>query len=777
MSLERFSGSRRLESWGSLVCALVICSHAAGLTFETNHLRLEISADGQVRSVRSKPDNVEYAELDSACPAAMIFRGGRREPVKEGKYAAATGPWTYRGGDHLPATAASRSGDLVTFEFGACGAKVICRVREKSDYLAFELVKMDGAGFDRVEFLRLNLRRLSCLGEWMGAVYDDRFGICLCGANPETDIQPVPGAREVLMTAAAESGVSLHGPTAILFACPAPRSGLLEIMDRVEQDFQLPRGVANRRSPVQRLSYLWAGDPTPQNIEEFIRYAKLGGFRMLLLSYTAFARGAGHFEWKASYPGGMADLQRVTAAIRAAGLKTGLHIHATKASKTDSYVTPLPDERLHRERSFHLSQSIGPDVTEIAVDENPAGCTLDADRRILKLGTELIEYQNYTWETPFRFTGCRRGRLGSLAAVHPVQSRLDLLDVDTWPAFIRFDQTTDIQDEVARRIAGIYRQTGPYDLVYFDGAEDVHEPFWYWVASAQQRVYRLLDPPPPVCESALYTHFGWHLINRANAYDAIAAPDAMKDFCRLMPCPTAAAREFDFSRIDFGWLGRFGSPGGAAGPDVYEFAASRAAAWDCPLSLHASLTDLRSNPRAEDCLAVFKIWEDARLTNQLSLTQRQSLRNVAPADAHYVPCFEQREILERILQNRGLTAVQRRILGDRREHHLFVNQLGRYELVELEEVTGLANGAVKAFAFRRPSNPADTYALVWTAEGGRRLRFSGPGVTAMRPFGNVLPGPAGEAVVGPRTYLLFSKMNLEQALRCLRESANQSIQP
>ena len=53
-----------------------------------------------------------------------------------------------------------------------------------------------------------------------------------------------------------------------------------------------------------------------------------------------------------------------------------------------------------------------------------------------------------------------------------LDDEVGLLDVDTWNVFIRFDQNTDIQDEVAERIAAIYRQTGPYAMVYFDGPVD-----------------------------------------------------------------------------------------------------------------------------------------------------------------------------------------------------------------------------------------------------------------------------------------------------------------
>lgn len=162
---------------------------------------------------------------------------------------------------------------------------------------------------------------------------------------------------------------------------------------------------------------------------------------MIVLSYTTFSASAGHFTWNKAYPNGVADLKRVTDAIRNAGLKVGLHIHYSKASRNDPYVTPVPDDRLHQVRHFTLSK-----------------------------------------------------------------------DID-------------------------------------------------------------------------------------------ATADGVKDFCRLMPCPTAEERTKDFSRVNFGWLGRFGG-NAPAGPDVYEYVASRAAAWHCPVSLHLALPEVEANPRAGPVIAL-----------------------------------------------------------------------------------------------------------------------------------------------------------------------------
>jgi hypothetical protein len=354
---------------------------------------------------------------------------------------------------------------------------------------------------------------------------------------------------------------------------------------------------------------------------------------------------------------------------------------------------------------------------------------------------------------------------------------LGLVDVDNWPAFIRFDQNTDIQDEAGRRIADIFRQTGPYEMVYFDGAEDVHEPFWHHVASAQYRVYRLLEPPPPVCEAAHYTHFSWHMITRSNAYDIVASADGMKDFCRLMPCPTAAARANDFSRIDFGWLGRFGkTSSGYAGPDVWEYVISRAAAWDCPISLKIGLNEIASNPRWADCFDAIKTWEDARLGNHLTDAHRDMLRNVDAEHARYVPCFEQRGIWKNFLAKRDLTEAQRAVLANRQEHHLFLNELGQYELVPIDEIPDVADGRIRAYSFRRNTRANDAYILAWAVDDDVNLRLPVPAsrLSVMQPFGKPLSPEedGGDAVVriADRMYLVLPGTPVRQARQILQQA-------
>jgi hypothetical protein len=333
--------------------------------------------------------------------------------------------------------------------------------------------------------------------------------------------------------------------------------------------------------------------------------------------------------------------------------------------------------------------------------------------------------------------------------------------VDDWTKFIRFDQDTDIQDEAARRIAEIVNATGPYDLVYFDGAEDVHDPFWYHVANAQYRVYRLLDPAPPVCEAAMSGHFSWHIMSRGNAYDVDGRH--IKSFCHEISCRTAPVRANDFTRIDFGWIFQLYRD---MGPDVLEYVLSRGAAWDCPFSLRLTLDEVAAHPRADDCFDVIRTWEDARSAGRLSEAQRLTLRTLDPNEYRYV------KVWHAVFLPQWVDAWSKGTFTDQ-EHHLFLNEQGQYELAPIREIPGVAGGRVKAFLFQRPAQPDDSYVVLWAKEGELSLKLpvSPERLTVMRPFGVQLPlaeqGDAAVVVVGSRRYLRLAGIGTEQAIRIL----------
>ena len=732
------------------------------VVLETHDLRLEIGSNGVVQSLTAKPCGTEYNWVSEPGPVAIVYRGGQLAYASQKEFIENEAP-VYRGGQSFPASGVSLIEDKLTIEFATAQVKATYQVKKCPDYLAFELLSIEGKPIDRIDLLNLKVKRLPYLGPWINVAYDDDFGICLCAGNIKTNAGMNQHKQYVEMKAVAEERVALKGTVAVLFGVRNPKNKFLDVMEIVERDFNMPSGARHRRLPVQNYSYLWCS-PTPENIDEYIKLAKRCGFRMIMFSYKAFSKGAGHFEWNSQYPNGMSDLKKVTDAIRGAGLKLGWHIHYSKATKNDLYVTPVPDDRLNKIRDFTFSAKIDSKTDTITVNENPSGCTLDDDRRILKAGNELIAYQGYTTSAPFRFSGCERGHLDTTPAEHQSGEEVSLLDVDTWPIFIRFNQDTDIQDETAQHIGEIARRTGPYDMVYFDGAEDVHKPFWYHVVNAQYRVYHHFQPEPAVCETALNSHFGWHMMSRSNAYDVPSKH--IKNFCHKIQCRIAPARALDFSRIELGWIfGLFDY----LGPDVLEYVISRGAAWDCPFSIVIKLEQLKAHPRLEDCLDVIRLWEDARIGNKLTDAHREMLRTLDKDDYQYIR-------LRYAQRNKVWVDTWKNVEFTDQEHHLFINERGEHELVAIKEIPDVADGFFKAYSFRRETRPDDTCILIWAVAGEADLLLpiAADRLTVMRPFGTQLLVEVkdGKAVVpvGGRKYLILTGMKEAGARELLRQA-------
>ena len=420
-----------------VLLAVAALAHAAGgqVVLETDNLRLAISDGGMLESLATKPSGAEYSAVYER---ADIYGDRAAGPIAV----------AYRGNRAFPASQVLRSADRLTVHFSGTDVAATYQFRQTEHYLAFKLVSLKGDPIDRLDLVQLRVRKLGRVGRLINLNYDDEFGICLCAGNVQTDASMDDRGDYLLMRATAEKEVGLVGTTAVLFGCPDPRRRFLDVMEIVERDFDLPAGAKHRRLPVQKYSYLWVR-PTPENIDQYVELAKRGGFRVVLFSYTSFTDfprgGPGHFAWGRNYPNGMADLKKVTDTIRRAGLKLGLHIHYDKAVKSDPYVSPVPDDRLHKLRTFTLAAEVDRTAETIPVQENPGGSALADGMRILQIGKELVAYESYTTTPTYRFTGCERGHLSTAAAAHREGDSVGLLDVDTWHSFVRYDQDTDIQ--------------------------------------------------------------------------------------------------------------------------------------------------------------------------------------------------------------------------------------------------------------------------------------------------------------------------------------------
>lgn len=662
------------------------------IIIETEVFRLVLGTDGRARSLILKSNGEEMLEAGEQVPFCTSTQD--RPFNNEIKLFHPNKRTTY------PANRILREGDRLIIGFDTAPYEAVVEVRTGKCYAAFTLadwiVKPGAEGYgglvmDRppvadFRLVQLPVRHRANLGDWLNSAWDERGGVAVLAADPYVDADHEERARCRLLNADLHRGVELLGATAVV-AAGTGSEGLLAAVEEVEEAFDLPRGVASRRSDKLNASIYWTYNANPSNIDEHISIAKRGGFRMMLIYYTALFKcpggygELGDYDWREDqFPNGAEDLRRMLDKIKAAGITPGFHTLQTHIGLNSRYVTPVADPRLNLTRRFTLMRPIPAEgeVGEIFVAENPVHAIRHDRGRVLRFGGELFSYEDYVTEPPYRFTGVKRGFAKTAPAAHGAGEGGGTLDISEFGATSCYiDQSTDLQDEVGAKIAEVY--DAGMEFCYFDGSEGVNPPCNITVSLSQWRVCRQFKRPPLFTEGAAKSHFGWHLQAGANAFDKFG-PEVFKE--KIIEFPFAEAPEMrkDFTRVDFGWWGMWLPGKNTVGlqADMWEFGTSKAAAWDCPATIQVELAYVRAHPRMGDILETMRRWEDVRAWKWLTEEQKEMLK-----DPHA-------------------------------EYHLYLNEAGEYELVRWEQIPDVCGGQVRAFVFERRG---ERYVAYWHVSG------------------------------------------------------------
>ncbi len=682
---------------------LACCAVAADVVVENDDFRLAVGDDACVRSLVVKATGEECVDASLKAPLLSVTQD--RPFDNELKLIHPNKRIVY------PANSLRREGDLLVFGFahGMYGAAVRLKVAPR--YVAFTLedfpferkgsyayLKMDVPQASSCRFLQLPARARRNFGNWLNACWDDKAAVCVAGTSPHPDVdhEDRPGAK--ILYAEALAGVRLRGASAAILAAPG-REAFLDAMDAFERDFGLPRGVRSRRSDIVREPiFHLSGDYSLAKTDEVVELAKKGGFRLVTMSYHNLFKSApswglcGNYDWRDDIPGGEADVRAALAKFHAAGISVGFHTLHTHIGLKSRYATPVADPRLNKTRRFTLAAPLSADTnaTEIAVFEPIADVPAYAPCRILQFGGELLSYESASSGPPWKFLGARRGAHSTRVTAHPRGEVGGILDVSEYgiPASCYADQNTDLQDEVAAKLARAYNCG--FDYVYLDGSEGVNRPFNFHVANAQYRYWKLLKPEPLFGEAAAKTHFGWHMLAGANAFD-VFPPEVFKQNLRAYPFRQAPITQQDMTRVDFGWWGFHlprASAGGKPGSlgtqvDLWEYGVSVATAWGCAASILMPIGGIKAHPRTDDIFKMMRRWAEMRHAGRFREEWREPLKDVS------------------------------------REHHLLVNARGEYELVEYRQIlAGDMDRPVRAFHFDKDGAG---WVLYWHCTGNGRL--------------------------------------------------------
>lgn len=693
--MKRIVGLFIFMSIISISCTQSITVDSDDVVIENEQFKLIVGSDGISKSLVLKSSNEECLVPGDKIP---IFSVTQERPYhNEIKLAHPNKRMTFQ------ANSVKREGDKLIVGFELIPYEAIVRIKETSDYISFSFddfivdpddypayLKITPPPATELCFIQLPVKDRKHFGEWLNVSWDENVSVNLLGTDPYARIDAEKRNGYRILKADAEKEIKFKGVGAALIVCKT--NELLDKIARVEEDYNLPKGVKSRRNEQIKLSYYWSGNVNPGNLQQHLKYAQMGGFRNMMLYYPAFIesngyRKIGDYDWnKSLYPKGKEDLREMLQAIEGKGIVPGFHFLHSHIGRDSRYVTPKPDYRLNLLRHYTLSAPLGKNDTEVYVEENPDGTTIADGARVLKIGTELISYEGYTTTPPYKFTGCVRGIDETTINAQPAGYIFGLLDVSEFGATsVYIDQNTSLQDEIAEKLANIY--DAGFKFVYFDGSEGVNPPFWHHVAAAQYKVFSRLKPDPIFAEGAAKTHFSWHMLSGGNAFD-IFSPETLKEETRRWPAEEAPRMKADFTRINFGWLGYWVPDEKTIGtqPDMLEFVTSRAAAWDCPVSIHASLKKFDAHPRTPDNLEVLRRWEEVRANNWLTEERKQMLQNLE------------------------------------QEHILLLNEQKEFELQPYEQIENVAGGSkeVRAFIIQREN---ELYVVYWHISGSKKLEL------------------------------------------------------
>ena len=571
---------------------------AEPIVLETDMLRLVIGQDGTLESLTMAGSDAELARPDM--PAAYA----RTDVV-------------------ISATVAAAEGQRITYTFGDSGISAVVSWEDVGGMPVFTLEEIEGdpAQLDFIALPLVEGGQLRCQGH--AVVSAEGTGVALIAGTQECYVH---ADRTPRLFASWVSGISDLPLQAAVIA--APWEQIAQPIMAAEAHFGIPVGMAAKVSQAARGSYLMISGVAHDNIDTVIDWAERGGMGSILMIHGTW----GHFGRRyavpeATFPGGIEQLSEAVDRIHEAGLLAGAHMFSSKQPKGTELNQGDADARFYEDLQLTLAEPLAADADRMVTTEPPTDWPVTSGTRDIRIGGEMMTYTSLALEAPFGFTGLRRGVYGSTARAHDAAAEVAHVKTDESRGIFIIDQTTDLLDEHCSDIAGTYGTAG-FDWIYFDGAEDVHNPRWYTTSNAQVAVIDRLERKPEIVQMASSSPFSWHLATRIGQRDYFWISPSSKD-----EVDDAVARSWPRARrdlmvADFGWFplreGTDYLP--PTQVDDVEYLCARALATDSAYSILTSVDRMRRVPDLDAILHVMERYEHHKFAGTFDEALKAQIR-------------------------------------------------------------------------------------------------------------------------------------------------------
>ncbi len=465
---------------------------------ENRHFRYEISKDGKNLHFIDKLTGTDYLNKDSVSWCATLTFAEKVYNV----------------------TDVSLKGSLLKFKFGDTGTTIGLRVGKAKDYVSLKVESVDGQA-DELTFINIPLT--------LEGMPFEPFAGCALSMNLFTRVRELPALQSNLRaTCYKHFGITKAEVTLI----GVPQKQILPVIRTVMTNSpDIPHSDKGGAWALMQKegygSYLMNfGTLTEQTVDEWIAMCRSLGFNQIDNHGGGDFFRFGDFELnREKWPEGWQTYKKINDRLHQAGISSIFHTYAFFIDKNTKYVTPVPSEDLGYFSSFTLSKPIKAGDTEIFVNESTENISTITGFFVrnslsLRIGGEIIEFSGVTHSAPYKFTGCKRGAVGTKDSGHNAGDKAYHLR----EMFGRFvpGAETELFREIARRTAEIINESG-FDGIYFDAIDgsDIlagEENFWYYGTKFIFEVAKQLKHPVGM-EMSSMSHHWWHYRSRWQAWD------------------------------------------------------------------------------------------------------------------------------------------------------------------------------------------------------------------------------------------------------------------
>jgi hypothetical protein len=501
-----------------------------------------------------------------------------------------------------------------------------------------------------VTVVRLGVTITERVGALLGAAWNKDFAVCLRGINLQTSGAGGGAGGFAQLTAVAqdEPGPKLEGSGAALVM--APPGDLPAILRRLAKAYDLsrnedPKGVPSKDLPIARQSY-WFLSFGEKEVDKVIEYCRRTGLRQVMMGSGSWCVHVGHYTFNTrQYPDGVESLRRTVARLHRAGILVGMHTFASKVSKTDAYVTPVPSRGFWVDMHAELAGNVGAADKEVRTTTDlsqwpgsPVCRQKVWEGHVTKhqeviIDDEIIYYDRIgpegRWDT---FLGCRRGAWGTRPAPHAAKTDCRHYGVDGCINGYIIDLDGPLFEETSTRLARIFNACD-FDMVYFDGSEDVDKRrYSYYASKAHAVPMRKFTKRPLVHQGGGFTYELWHSFTRDATVDQYPGTYLayLHDGGTIDKFPTCKdhidrsvrymlACEDNMTPGELGWFGINPKSGRYDGLqfDEIEYLMCKSLAYNAPISLQTGFAQMDAHPLTPDILEIVRAYEETRLAGRV----------------------------------------------------------------------------------------------------------------------------------------------------------------